>query len=273
MKLAAVIGSPIAHSKSSLIFNTIFSRLGMSAFYLSVELKPMELESFVRASAETFTGYNVTSPHKVSIMKYLDFIVPEASQIGSVNLVRIEEGKTTGYNVDIAGIAAALTNSSIDFNAKDILIAGSGGIFRTVAYYIFRNFVPASVYVMVRNMERARKELADYIFGGSIKLVSGEDAVSRSYDILINCTPLGTYPDITGIPFPEKLLGSAAVGIDVVYNPPITRFLGSMASNGAKIVTGRDLFVYQAIESIKILFGISAKKDEILGIIGGLSEG
>ncbi len=272
MKLAGVIGSPIAHSKSSLIFNTIFSRLGMSAFYLSIELKPMELESFVRASADTFTGYNVTSPHKVSIMKRLDFIVPEASEIGSVNLVKIEEGKTTGYNVDIAGIAAAFANSSIDFNAKDILIAGSGGIFRTVAYYIFRNSVPSSVYVMVRDTERARNDLADYIFSGSINLVSGKDAGKRKYDILINCTPVGTYPDTTGMPFPETLLGSASVGIDMVYNPPITGFLGSMSNNGAKIVTGRDLFIYQAIESMKILFGISVKKDEILGIIGGLSE-
>ena len=273
MKLAGVIGSPIAHSKSSLIFNAIFSRLSMSAFYLSIELKPMELEPFVRASTNTFTGYNVTSPHKVSIMKYLDFIVPEASEIGSVNLVKIEEGKTRGYNVDIAGIAAAFANSSIDFNAKDILIAGSGGIFRTVAYHIFRNFVPASVYVMVRDMERARSDLANYIFSSSINLVSRNDAGKRKYDILINCTPLGTYPDTAGMPFPENILNSASIGIDVVYNPPITGFLGAMANNGAKIVTGRDLFIYQAIESMKILFGISVKKDEIAGIIGGVLEG
>ncbi len=273
MKLAGVIGSPIAHSKSSLIFNTIFTSLGMSAFYLSIELKPMELEPFVRASVDTFTGYNVTSPHKVSIMKYLDFIVPEASEIGSVNLVRVEEGKTTGYNVDISGIAAAFANSSIDFNAKDILIAGSGGIFRTVAYHIFRNFVPASVYVMVRDTEKARNDLADYIFRNNINLVSRKDAGKRKYDVLINCTPLGTYPDTAGMPFPENLLDTASVGIDVVYNPPITGFLGAMANNGAKIVTGRDLFIYQAIESMKILFGILVKKDEIAGIIGKVSEG
>jgi shikimate dehydrogenase len=270
MKLAGVIGSPIVHSKSSLIFNTIFSRLGMSAFYLSVELKPMELESFVRASADTFVGYNVTSPHKISIMKYLHSIVPEASEIGSVNLVKIDGGKPKGYNVDIAGIAAAFTNSSIDFNAKDILIAGSGGIFRTVAYYIFSNSVPASVYVMVRDRERARNDLVDYRFYSNINLVSREDAGKRKYDVLINCTPLGTYPEIAGMPFPENLLSSASVGIDMVYNPPITEFLGAMSNNGAKIVTGRDLFIYQAMESMKILFGISVKKDEILGIMGEL---
>ena len=232
----------------------------------------MELEPFVRAFINTFTGYDVTSPHKASIMKYLDFIVPDASEIGSVNLVRVEEGKTTGYNVDISGIAAAFANSSIDFNAKDILIAGSGGIFRTVAYHIFRNFVPSSVYVMVRDTEKARNDLVDYVFRNNINLASRKDAGKRKYDVLINCTPLGTYPDTAGMPFPENLLDTASVGIDMVYNPPITGFLGTMSNNGAKIVTGRDLFAYQAVESMKILFGISVKKDEIIGIIDGVSE-
>ena len=269
MKLAGVIGSPIGHSKSSMIFNSIFTRQRIDAFYMSVDVKPGELEAFAKASAETFAGYNVTAPHKVSIIKYMDSIEPEAAEIGAVNLVRIVNGKSVGYNVDLAGFAAAVNNSQVDFHGKNILIAGYGGIFRTVSYYIFRNFHPNSVDVMVRDPVKAGEKLMDYVFRDKVALVSSREADRKSHDILINCTPLGTYPDISGMPFSDKLLNSASVGIDVVYNPPVTGFLNRMARKGATIVTGEDLFIYQAIESMKILFGVTVMKDEILEILRG----
>jgi len=268
MMLSGVIGSPIGHSRSSLIFNSIFAAHGIDAFYLSMDVKPGELDGFCRASAQSFAGYNVTAPHKISVMNYLDSIEPAAAEIGSVNLVRIVGGKSRGYNVDLAGFAAAIMDSGVNLNGKRILIAGSGGIFRAVSHYIFSNFKPESVDVMVRDTASAGKKLSDYVFRDRFSIISGEKAIEKEYEVLINCTPVGTYPRILETPFPDALIGKASIGIEVVYNPPMTEFLKRMSDRGGKVVTGENLFIYQAMESMRILFGLIVAKEEIIKILG-----
>lgn len=265
MKLSGLIGNPIGHSKSSAIFNRIFSSRKMEAFYVSMDIKPKELEDFVKASKTAFCGYNVTAPFKISIMQYLDSIDPEAEKIGSVNLIRVSGSKTTGYNTDMAGFARAVKD--IDFNNKRILVAGSGGIFRTVAYYILQSSRPAVFHVASRDPIEARKGLSGTPITGAAKIISMTEVALRQYDVLINCTPLGTYPQISASPFIDRTIDSASIGIDVVYNPPMTHFLNRMSSKGGKIVTGEDLFIYQALESMRILFKMNVDPEEVRKIL------
>jgi shikimate dehydrogenase len=265
MKFCGVIGSPITHSKSSAIFNRIFSDRKMDAFYASLDIKIRELESFVGAAKEHFCGYNVTAPHKIPIIQHLDSIDPKAQEIGSVNLVRITGGEAVGYNTDLAGFSYAVRD--LDFNGKRILVAGSGGIFRTVGYHILNSSRPEAFHVASREPGNARKELAGTPVTGVIKIISMTEAALHQYDVLINCTPIGTYPQVSASPFTDRTIDNAKIGIDVVYNPAVTKFLSRMAANGSRIVTGEDLFVYQAVETMKILFGSEVNPEDVRKIL------
>ncbi|MEM0155805.1 MAG: shikimate dehydrogenase [Thermoplasmataceae archaeon] len=265
MKLCGVIGSPITHSKSSAIFNRIFSEHNIDAFYASLDIKSRELGIFVKASREHFCGYNVTAPHKIPILQHLDSMDPKAREIGSVNLVRITDGEAVGYNTDLAGFSFAVRD--LDFNGKRILVAGTGGIFRTVGFHILNTSRPEAFHVASREPGNARKELAGTPVTGASKIISMTEASLHQYDVLINCTPIGTFPQVSASPFTDRTIDSAKIGIDVVYNPAVTKFLSRMAANGSRIVTGEDLFVYQAFETMKILFGNEVNLDDVRKIL------
>ncbi len=248
--VTGLIGRPVTHSIGQIVFNRIYAFEGINAVYLAIDVMKGELENFVRKSS-FMLAYNVTIPHKVSIINFLDRIDKSASKTGSVNLVY--DG--CGFNTDYSGFGFAMKKNHIDFNGKKTIIAGTGGIFRTVYRYIRDNFPESDITVKSRDPARASRTLNGIIEGESIVNESNE-----KYDILINCTPLGTYPD-SGNPFEMKNVADGSIGIDAVYNPPETPFLKMIAGAGGRSINGLDLYAGQAAETFRIIFGRSCKAD------------
>ncbi|MGC8608803.1 MAG: shikimate dehydrogenase family protein, partial [Thermoplasmata archaeon] len=174
--VTGLIGMPVVHSIGQIVFNRIYEAEGINAVYIAIEVMKGNLENFVRKSA-FMKGYNVTIPHKVSIMDLLDHIDATASRVGSVNLVVNYEG----FNTDYSGFDLTVERNGIDFNGKKILIAGTGGIFRTVYRYIRENSQNAEITIKSRDPQSSRMKIAG--------IIEGEDIIKKGngcHDILIN---------------------------------------------------------------------------------------
>ncbi len=252
MMVSALIGRPVTHSIGQIVYNRLFNDKGINAVYLSIDLIKENLERFCNYAKLNLSGFNVTAPYKNDIIKYLNNADENVLKTGSANLVMVKKGNLHGYNSDYTGFIKTINENNINLKDKSILIAGTGGIAKTV----FRAINDLEGNVKISFLSRSGRK--PWIPKNTD--VYNYNNVNGDYDILINCTPLGTFPD-NSMPFPDKLIGSV-IGIDVVYNPVKTRFLRSVESNGGKAVNGIDLFTGQGIETLKIIFNIDIKYEE-----------
>jgi len=243
--IVGLIGHPVSHSIGQILYNRIFRDMGIGAFYLAMDVHPDVLPAFLKNSL-FIKAFNVTIPHKVSIIPFLDEMDEIASKTRSVNLVIREQGRMKGYNTDYYGLDYAISSNHIEVGWKRVVIAGSGGIARTVIRYMTDHGAHA-VDVLTRNAQNARRNLGIY----DIDL---HEDIDGDYDIYVNCTPLGTLGD--GDPFPAVDFRSSHTGIDLVYNPPDTPFLKRMRDAGARSVSGLDIFIGQGLRTLELVFGI-----------------
>lgn len=260
MKLAGLIGRPVTHSIGQAVYNRFFHDAGLDAVYLSIDVMPENLPRFIELSREYFAGFNVTIPHKISVMQHLDVIDFQAEQIGSVNLVKNQDGNLTGYNTDFPAMEALASRSGMDFEKSTIAVSGSGGVARTVIHYISSRHPGTSVTVLSRNPGEAEERLEDLTAGLDISYMDSAGDGETLFDILVNCTPVGMSPG-KGTPFTERLISGCRAGIDLVYNPPETAFLRALKEKGKMTAGGLDFFVDQGIESMKILFDRSPERE------------
>lgn len=255
MQLTGLIGRPVTHSWSQTLFNALYESEGIDAIYISIDLTERNLGRFVKFSKKGFLGYNVTAPHKVNIRKFLDNGDPISERTGAVNLVKNDSGTLTGFNTDYMGFINAVKTNNIDFSGKRILIAGTGGTFRTVSDVLIHDYKPAKIAVQSRDPKAASNNIPQYAKEYGVEIMSAVEAQKEGpYDIFINCTPVGTFPDVDFTPFPDSTINERAIGIDMVYNPPETEFMKQIERKNGKAIGGRCLFLSQARETFKILF-------------------
>jgi len=237
MKKFAVIGNPIQHSLSPLLHNSIFEQLGINASYEKVKLLPADLESFV--TRNEFDGYNITIPHKNSISSYLDHITNDAHNITAVNCVH----NNKGYNTDWMGFIHALNQNQIEVKDKSCLIIGSGGAAYAIAYALIECEVSS---ISIKNRNRKNKiKLEEWVNNRFIQKTDLDP------EIIINCTPLGMHPLEQKIPSNLKV-NKTNIVIDTIYNPLKTKWLKHCEENGAKIINGLEMLIYQGIASLNI---------------------
>lgn len=267
-KFLCVIGKPIEHSLSPLMHNAAFKHLNLNYAYLAFSVDEENLEHAIEGfKALGFIGANVTIPHKVRVINYLDSLSEEAEQIGAVNTVKFqkENGKTKaiGYNTDAYGALKALEEAQAGVDNKKILILGSGGAARAIAFGLALKKKPKEIVILGRTFEKA-KILAEKVSKFSKKCLAkhwNEENLKRSAeqcDILINCTPVGMHPHVNSSPVKKELLRKDMVVFDIVYNPVETRLLKEAKEIGARVIDGVDMFVYQGAEALKIWLGIEA---------------
>ena len=152
--LLAVIGDPIAHSLSPLLHNTMIRELGRDDLYLAVRLARGGLPEFIRAAKTLpITGFNLTMPHKQDVLPYLADMTPEARRAGSVNSVRIREGRLEGHSTDGMGFRRALQDLGYDFPGQNVTILGAGGAARSVAYSLAE--AGCGIIIVNRTAEKA----------------------------------------------------------------------------------------------------------------------
>lgn len=253
-KILGIIGSPVDHSFSPQMHNFISERLNNNYMYCALNVEPENLHAAIDGiRAMGISGVNVTAPHKIEVIKYIDEISKEAADYGSVNTVVNKNGKLYGYNTDAEGFYLSLINGGIEIAGKDLLILGAGGASRPVCIKFF-NEGAKSITVINRTQKKA-DELSDFVFSKTGKRVI-TSANKQRYDVVINTTSAGMGENrdcpISDFSFVDSMTDAA----DMIYNPPETVFLKKMRQAGAKtIVNGLGMLIYQGIVAYELFTG------------------
>ena len=262
--VVGLIGNPVSHSFSPSMHNEAFKKLELDYVYAAFDVESQNLENAIKgARALNIKGLNVTIPHKINVMPYLDELDEIAELIGAVNTIDFKNMK--GYNTDGIGAIKAIEEVTSIEN-KNVVIAGAGGASRAISFYIAKNN-PESIKILNRNLEKATMLSEDVLKAGLTDNVKS-DSISniKDYmddcDILINTTPVGMHPNVCDTPIvTSKSIHKDMVVFDAVYNPNTTGLLKETIKAGAKPVYGLKMLLYQGAESFKIWTGHEAPVD------------
>ncbi|CAN1854028.1 Bifunctional 3-dehydroquinate dehydratase/shikimate dehydrogenase, chloroplastic [Linum perenne] len=269
-KVFGIIGKPVGHSKSPVLYNEAFRSLGFNGVY--VHLLVDDLESFLKTYASPdFAGFSCTIPHKEAAVKCCDEVDPVAKSIGAVNCIvrRESDGKLFGFNTDYVGAISAIEDglrasqngsslSGSPLAGKLFVVIGAGGAGKALAYGAKEK--GAKIVIANRTYDRA-KELADTIGGEAISLADLENFHPESGMILANTTSIGMQPKVDETPIPKHALRHYALVFDAVYTPKITRMLREAQECGATIVSGDEMFIGQAYDQFERFTGLPAPKE------------
>ena len=259
------------HSLSPTMHNKALKDKNLNFVYLAFSVKPTEenLKSVVNGAKalNSFKGFNITIPHKIKIMKYLDEIDKDAKIIGAVNTVKIENNKAIGYNTDGYGARKSI-EEVINKEVKNynILVIGAGGSSCAVCCELAKN---NNITIINRTVEKA-ESIANNIKNNIIIPnnlnytinygdINNENNKNNNkynindYDIIINTTPLGMYPNINNKP-PINLenIKKGAIVLDLIYNPSETLFLKEAKKYGALTINGLGMLIHQGAKSFEI---------------------
>jgi len=269
-----LIGFPIGHSLSPLMHQTALRLAGLAGTYRAIEVRPEEIPEWIRhIRSQEMDGFNVTIPHKERIIDHLDALSDEARTIGAVNTVHRTDGRFTGYNTDVTGVVESLRPYAVELRGQKALILGAGGAARAVLFALTRSIGIGYVTIAARTRRRA-EVIADEVPGNGIRpeiidwnaqILS--EAVAESA-LLVNCTPVGMYPDSGHSPLPgSAAIASSLVVFDLVYRPLRTALLARAESAGCRTLSGLDMFIYQGAASFRIWTGLPMKIESIRSVL------
>ncbi|MBS7640403.1 shikimate dehydrogenase [Candidatus Bathyarchaeota archaeon] len=263
-KVCALIGCPVEHSLSPAMHNAAFQHLGLDYIYVAFNVPPERLgDAVLGIKGLGIYGVNVTMPHKINVIKYLDELDEGARLAGSVNTILNRGEKLVGYTTDGLGALRALRHAGVDPAGRKVVILGAGGASRAICFALANHV--RELIILNRTLERAVK-LADelrrvFSFVGVRAGLLSENVledVLKDTDILINATSVGMKPNINETPVKRELLHGNLTVFDIVYEPLETRLLKEAKSVGARTVDGLWMLVYQGALSFEIWTGAKA---------------
>ncbi|HEV3087588.1 MAG TPA: shikimate dehydrogenase [Candidatus Elarobacter sp.] len=254
---AAVIGHPVAHSRSPALFARFAAASRIALAYEAVDIAPEELAATLARwrADESFVGCNVTLPHKERALALADRVEPAARACGAANVLTREGDTLVAGNTDVAGVEAALSRHGVALHGARVAILGAGGAARAVAEAARRSGA-LQIVVAARDVSRARAVAAD--FGAT---ACSLDAVPVS-DVYVNATPVGMQGQEHRSLLPSDAPGGAAA-FDLVYVPEETAFLIDARARGLRAVTGTAMFLEQAAATFERWFGFAPPIDEL----------
>ena len=263
-ELIGLIGYPIKQSFSPFIHNVAAELTGTRILYLPFEVHSTNLKDAVKGTvALGLRGFNVTVPHKVKIVDFINKLSEEAAVIGSVNTVVNELGKLIGYNTDVNGVVESLSPYKSQINGNQVCVLGAGGSARAVIYTLIRNFKPSKI-ILINRTEQYAETLKQHFkskmkFDGIVtKELQQPDLKSllNSCTLIANCTSVGMYPDTDDSIFTNSdVFVKDQIVFDLVYNPVKTKFLEFAESKGAVAVNGLNMLVQQAAKAFTLWTG------------------
>ena len=237
-RLFGIVGRPVAHSVSPAMHNAAFKAARLDAIYLP--FPATDAADFVRfAEAIGLEGASVTTPFKVPLFERVDEADSTSRRVGALNTIRVVDGRWMGANTDAGGFLKPLGERFLGKGVR-VSILGAGGAARAVAIALAAK--EADVTIHARNAERA-KEVA---LIGSARVGPWPPAAG-TWDMLVNCTPVGTHPAVEATPLDAGHLTGRVV-YDLVYNPPVTRLMRDAAAAGLQTIGGLEMLVAQAQE-------------------------
>ena len=235
-----LIGYPLGHSFSRNYFNEKFENEGIDAKYINFEIPHIEDLTEILDTTPELKGLNVTIPYKEKVISYLDFISPEATAIGAVNVIKVEHKgndiKLKGYNSDVIGFTRSI-EPFLEPCHKKALILGTGGASKAINYGL-KSLGLETVYVS--RFERPETIQYDKITPEIIK----------EYNVIVNCTPVGMYPHTDECPeLPYEAMDSHTLLYDLIYNPDETLFMKKGKEQGVTVKNGLEMLLLQAFAS------------------------
>ncbi|PWK16026.1 shikimate dehydrogenase [Tumebacillus permanentifrigoris] len=261
-RLTGLFGHPVAHSKSPQMHNAAFAHLGLDYVYLAFDIPPEAIEQGVQSiRALNLRGVNVTIPHKVAVLPFLDELSDAARRIGAVNTIVHEQGRLIGHNTDGIGYLAALREETGFTPAgQSVLLLGAGGAARAVATQLALDGA-AQITIAARAVAKAAELLAPLESLTAADAVSLSGVVPAEYDLVVNTTPIGMHPQVDELPIDPNLLRAGQWVSDLIYNPRQTRFLQEAAARGCLVSGGLGMFIHQGAEAFRLWTGHPAPTD------------
>ncbi len=247
MEKFGLLGEHLGHSFSSTIHSLFYKKMGISGEYELYEKKVDDIKDLLeKVRSGKLKGLNVTIPYKLEVMKYLDELSEEANQIGAVNTIASKDGKLIGYNTDYYGFLETLKINDLNVKDKRILILGTGGAAK-------------AIYSTLVSLGADRVYLATIERNDSFR-IRDKDVLIRYVDIknlkdiegIINCTPVGMFPEIDNVPLADDEFIDINFLIDVIYNPEETTLMEKYNLRGIKTLNGLMMLVVQAVRSEEI---------------------
>ena len=238
MKKFGLIGYPLGHSFSKNFFNEKFHSENIDAEYVNFEIPSIDEFPKIIAANPTLAGLNVTIPYKEKIISYLDEVDKDAAAIGAVNVIKFESNKgkqkLVGYNSDVMGFSRSIEPLLESYHTK-ALILGTGGASKAVDYGLRK--LGLSTLFVSRSKHNDQTITYDEL----------TPALMDEYKVIVNCTPVGMYPQADKCPsIPYECLTPKHLLYDLLYNPDTTLFMKKGSEQGAVVKNGLEMLLLQA---------------------------
>jgi shikimate dehydrogenase len=263
--LLGLIGSPIKSSAAPFMHEAAAEAVGLRAQYRLIDIAGADqaklylLLEGVRLLG--FSGINVTFPYKEAVVPLLDSLTSAAAAIGAVNTVVVRDGKLIGHNTDATGFARAFSQVLGHPGDAPVVLIGAGGVGRAIAFAIAE--LGARELRLVDTAAEKAAALADRLRGRvSVRVLADVPQAMQDAGGVINATPVGMLPD-RGNPVPPELIDDAMWVADAVYTPLWTPLLQAARARGARVMTGREFSIHQAVDAFRLFTGREASHEMI----------
>ena len=262
-QVCGIFGDPVEHTISPVMHNAAFHKLGLDYMYVPFRVREEDLGPAVQGlRAMQIRGINITIPHKVSVMPFLDELDTLAEYIGAVNTIVNTDGWLKGYNTDAPGFLRALLEKGGSPEGKNIVILGAGGAARGIAFILADKGTHLTI---INRHPGPAQDLAgrlSSLFRREVKALelnrkNLKIALDQA-EILVNTTSLGMYPGTDETPVPSALLKPGLMVFDIVYNPHRTRLLKEAEERGALTIGGVEMLVWQGVVAFELWTGHKA---------------
>lgn len=241
MSKFGLIGKHIDYSFSKSYFTKKFEKEGLPYSYQNFDINTIDEFLKIIKSISNLKGLNVTIPYKEVIIPFLDQLDETAKNIGAVNTIKLtEKGRLIGYNTDYYGFKKSIT-PYLKSSHRKALILGTGGASKAVAYALKQLGVTYSY------ISRTSSNIANYTYD------TLSETIIKEHQIIINCTPLGTHPNVNTCPnIPYDAISETHILFDLIYNPEETKFLSIGKQKGATVCNGLNMLELQAEKAWQI---------------------
>ena len=272
-RVCAVIGNPVAHSLSPAIHNAGYEALDLDFLYIPCQVEDVAGALTGMRAFHNFRGMSVTIPHKIEAMKYLDEIAEADRTIGSINTIVKEGNKLIGLGTDGPGALKALVDAGVAMEGKKVLMLGSGGAARAIAFTLALKTGLGELRILDVNESMLQGLTADLrthtgacITSALMTDVSLVAAMGEA-DIIIHCTPVGMHPKEGASLVPAGLFRPGQVVFDIVYTPLETRLLADARERGLQVISGVEMFINQAVLQFEQFTGTDAPEDVMRRVV------
>jgi len=272
MNKYTLIGHPLGHSMSPMIHEKLFRLKGKDCPYDLTDISPENLsdkKDFLRS----LSGFNITIPHKVSVIDLIDEMAESAERYNSVNCVDNKNGRLIGYNTDCDGFLLSVQTKKMPIDGN-VLLIGCGGVGRMIAVETIRHggkLTIAHIPEALEAAENLKAEISEKYPSAVLKTIDMSE-ISGKFDMLINASPVGMYPKSDKCPVSDEIINNCGCAFDVIYNPVETLLVKKFKAQGKTALGGTAMLVYQAVKAHEIWNNDFYTEDEINSVIKSVED-